>query len=168
VLYVSLHQYPHYPGTGHWTERGAAAGLGTTVNVTLAPGSGDVVHLAALQRVVEPIVRRYRPDFLLISLGFDAFWGDPLASLRLSIGGAYTGLMRATRDLAAELCGGRLVVALEGGYHFEALGHGADAVCRLLLGDEPAADPLGPAPSQLPLASAESLLQAIAELHGLA
>jgi len=75
--------------------------------------------------------------------------------------------MRSARDLAAELCGGRLVVALEGGYHPQALGHGSDAVCRLLLGDEPVGDPLGPSADELPLSSAESLLNAVAELHGL-
>jgi len=167
VLYVSLHQYPLYPGTGHWTERGSGAGVGATVNVTVSPGSGDAVHTAALQRIVEPIVRRYRPDFILVSLGFDAFWGDPLASLRLSLGGAYVPLVRSARDLANELCGGRLVVALEGGYNPQALGHGSDAVCRLLLGEEPLPDPLGPSADELPLSSADSLLNAVAELHGL-
>ena len=169
VLYISLHQYgyPFFPGTGHWSEHGAGAGEGTNVNIPLAAGSGDAVHMAALERIVDPIVRRYRPDFILVSLGFDAFWADPLASLRLSIGGAYTPLLRSARDLAAELCGGRLVVVLEGGYNPQALGHGSDAVCRLLLGEEPPSDPLGPAPDQLPLSSAESLLRAIADLHGL-
>ena len=76
-------------------------------------------------------------------------------------------MLRSARDLAAELCGGRLVVVLEGGYNPQALGHGTDAVCRLLLGEEPPSDPLGPAPDQLPLSSADSLLRAIADLHGL-
>jgi acetoin utilization deacetylase AcuC-like enzyme len=169
VLYISLHQYgfPFFPGTGHWSETGGGAGVGANVNVTLTPGSGDDVHMAVLQRIVDPVVRRFRPEFILVSLGFDAFFADPLASLRLSIGGAYTPLLRSARDLSAELCDGRLVVALEGGYHPQALGHGTDAVCRLLLGEEPPPDPLGPAPDQLPLSSADSLLGAIAELHGL-
>jgi acetoin utilization deacetylase AcuC-like enzyme len=169
VLYISMHQYgfPFFPGTGHWSERGTGPGAGANVNVPVSPGSGDAVHLAALERIVQPIVRRYRPDFMLVSLGFDAFWGDPLASLRLSIGGGYTPLLRSVCSLAAELCGGRVVVALEGGYHPQALGHGTDAVCRLLLGEEPPPDLLGPAPDQLPLSSAESLLSAIADLHGL-
>src|SRR5207253_3000658 len=101
------------------------------------PGAGDDVYAAALSQIVEPAVRRYAPDFMLVSLGLDAFWADPLASLRLSIGGAYTPLLRSARDMAAELCGGRLVVALEGGYDLDALAHGSDAVCRVLLGEEP-------------------------------
>jgi acetoin utilization deacetylase AcuC-like enzyme len=163
VLYLSTHQYPLYPGTGHWTE----SGVGTTVNLSLPPGSGDDVYAAALSRVIEPAVRRFQPEFILVSLGFDAFWGDPLAMLRLSIGGAYTSLLRNARDLAAHLCGGRLVVGLEGGYNLQALGAGADAVCRLLLGEEPSQDPLGPAPQQLPLSAAEPVLSSVQELHGL-
>src|SRR4029077_11654105 len=113
-----------------------------TINLALPPGSGDAVYAGALEQIIEPAVRRFQPDFILVSLGFDAFWADPLASLRLSIAGAYTPLLRS----ACELAGQRLVVALEGGYDLGALGHGADAVCRLLLGQEPADDPLGPPP----------------------
>jgi acetoin utilization deacetylase AcuC-like enzyme len=167
VLYLSTHQYPLYPGTGHWTENGAGAGVGYTVNLSLPPGSGDDVYAAALSRVIDPVVRRYQPEFVVVSLGFDAFWGDPLAMLRLSIGGAYTLLLRSAHDLAADLCGGRLVVALEGGYNLRALGAGADAVSRLLLGEEPLSDPIGPAQQQLPLTSAEPVLSSVAELHGL-
>jgi acetoin utilization deacetylase AcuC-like enzyme len=167
VLYVSTHQYPLYPGSGHWSENGAGAGLGYTVNLSLPPGSGDDVYAAALQRVIEPAVRRYQPDFVLVSLGFDAFWADPLAMLRLSIGGAYTFLLRSARDLASELCAGRLVVGLEGGYDLRALAGGADAVCRLLLGEDPSADPLGPAPQQLAVSAAESVLASVEQLHGL-
>src|ERR1700730_13971777 len=136
VLYVSTHQYPLYPGTGHWRETGPGAGKGYTINIALPPGSGDEVYAGALTQIVEPAVRRYAPDFVLVSLGFDAFWADPLASLRLSIAGAYTPLVRS----AVTLAGGRLVVALEGGYNLDALGHGAYAACRLLLGDEPLTD----------------------------
>lgn len=167
VLYVSTHQYPLYPGTGHWRETGSGAGTGYTLNLSLPPGSGDDVFGAALSHIVEPAVRRYAPEFVLVSLGFDAFWNDPLANLRLSIGGAYTPLLRSARDLAQDLCGGRIVVGLEGGYDLGALAHGADAVCRLLLGDEPAPDPLGPPPDQLSAADVQPLLDAIGELHGL-
>jgi acetoin utilization deacetylase AcuC-like enzyme len=165
VLYISTHQFPLYPGTGHWRETGRGPGEGYTLNLSLPPGCGDEVYAAALEQIVEPAVRRYEPDFILVSLGFDAFWRDPLASLRLSIGGAYTPLLRSARDLAAEFCAGRQVVALEGGYDLEALSHGADAACRLLLGDEPAADPLGPPPDQLSVRDVQPLLSAIQALH---
>jgi acetoin utilization deacetylase AcuC-like enzyme len=167
VLYLSTHQYPLYPGTGHWHETGAGAGKGYTVNIALPPGSGDEVYAGALAQIVEPAVRRFAPDFVLVSLGFDAFWSDPLASLRLSIGGAYVPLLSSAQRLAAEHANGRLVVALEGGYNLDALGHGADAVCRLLLGEEPKPDPLGPPPEQLALAQVGPLLQKVRELHHL-
>jgi len=167
VLYVSTHQYPLYPGTGHWREMGSGAGAGYTLNLSLPPGCGDEVFAAALTQIVEPAVRRFAPDFILVSLGFDAFWNDPLANLRLSVGGAYVPLMRSARDLAQDLCEGRIVVGLEGGYDLGALAHGSDSICRLLLGDEPAADPLGPPPDQLTVREVQPLLDAIGELHGL-
>jgi acetoin utilization deacetylase AcuC-like enzyme len=161
VLYVSTHQYPLYPGTGHWRETGA----GYTMNIALPPGSGDQVISAALPQLIEPAVRRYAPEFILVSLGFDAFWNDPLANLRFSVGGAYTELLRSARDLAAELCDGRLVVALEGGYDLDALAYGADAVCRLMMGEEPAAEPMGGPPDELSATQVQPLLTAIGELH---
>jgi acetoin utilization deacetylase AcuC-like enzyme len=168
VLYISTHQFPLYPGTGHWGETGTGAGRGFTVNLSLPPGSGDEVYASALDRIIQPAVRRYSPDFILVSLGFDAFFADPLASLRLSIAGAYAPLLRSARGLAADVCNGRLVVALEGGYNLDALAHGTDAICQLLLGEEPPTDPLGPPPDQLPVSAVEPVLAAIAELHQLA
>jgi len=167
VLYVSTHQYPLYPGTGHWRETGSGAGAGYTVNVSLPPGTGDAVYSGVREQIVEPAVRRYAPDFVLVSLGFDAFWADPLASLRLSIGGAYTPLLESANDLAEEFCAGKLVVALEGGYNLDALAHGAQAVCHVLLGEEPPTDPLGPAPDQLSAGEVQPLLTAIRTLHHL-
>jgi acetoin utilization deacetylase AcuC-like enzyme len=159
VLYISTHQYPLYPGTGHWRERFD----GTTVNIALPPGSGDFVYEGAVERLIDPIVRRFAPDFVLVSLGFDAFWRDPLASLQLSVTG-YAALLES----ALSLGNGRVVVALEGGYDLEALAHGSDAVTRLLLGESPAPDLIGPSPDQLPLSSVDPLLSAMSELHQLA
>jgi acetoin utilization deacetylase AcuC-like enzyme len=163
VLYVSTHQYPLYPGTGHWRE----TGNGFNLNIALPPGSGDHVIAAALPRLIEPAVRRFEPDFILMSLGFDAFWADPLASLRFSVGGAYTTLLRSALALARDLCSGQLVVGLEGGYNLDAMAHGADAVCHLMLGEEPAQDPLGPPPEELSEPEVRPLLDALADLHGL-
>src|SRR5712691_10397321 len=157
VLYVSTHQYPFYPGTGHWRETGSGAGEGYTVNLSLPAGSGDLVYSGALEQIIEPVVRRYNPDFILVSLGFDAFWGDPLASLALSLDG-YASFLRSAVSLAGSLCDGRLVVALEGGYDLNALAHGSEAVCRLLMGEDPPTDPLGGPPEQLTLTQVEPLL----------
>ena len=167
VLYISTHQYPLYPGTGHWHEIGAGEGQGYTLNLSLPPDSGDAVYVPVLKQIIEPAVRRYAPDFVLVSLGFDGFYADPLASLKLSIGGGYVPLVRSAYELARELCGGRLVVGLEGGYVLEALGVGAEATCKLLLGEEPDEDPLGPPPQQRSIDEVEPLLNAIRELHKL-
>jgi acetoin utilization deacetylase AcuC-like enzyme len=163
VLYVSTHQYPLYPGTGHWRETGA----GNVLNVTLPPGSGDQVIGAVIPELIEPAVRRHEPEFMFVSLGFDAFWNDPLASLRYSIGGAYSALLRSACQLATDLCEGRIVIGLEGGYDVDALAHGADMACRLLLGQEPLVDPIGPPPDELSAEEVQPLLSAIAQLHGL-
>ncbi len=160
MLYISTHQFPLYPGTGHWRETGTGTGEGYTLNIALPPGSGDDIYAAVLERIVEPAFRRYQPDFTLLSLGFDAFYADPLANLRLSITG-YAALVRS----AIELAGGHLVIALEGGYDLNALAHGTAAVCHLLLGEDPPPDPLGPAPDQLPVLQVEVFLDAIRDLH---
>jgi acetoin utilization deacetylase AcuC-like enzyme len=162
VLYVSTHQYPFYPGTGHWQEAGAGAGQGYTVNISLPPGSGDAVYAAALRRIVEPIVRRYEPDFVFVSLGFDAFWADPLAQMRLSVSG-YTRLLQSAMQLAH----GRMVVALEGGYNLDALALGAAATCRVLLKEDTPPDTLGPPPDQLDASVVEPLLERLAQAHDL-
>jgi len=128
VLFFSTHQYPYYPGTGHWRERGAGRGEGYTANVPLAP-----------------LARRYQPELILVSAGYDAHWDDPLAALSLSLSG-YFSLCRGLVQLADELCAGRLVFVLEGGYHLGVLAHGVANAIRALLrqGDGQMRDPFGP------------------------
>ena len=110
VLFVSLHQWPFYPGTG-----GPGEGNATTVNLPLPAGSGDEEYAAAFGAVVEPAVRAFEPDLLLVSAGFDAHGEDPLASMEVSADGF--------RDLARR-CGGlapRVAAVLEGGYNLATL-----------------------------------------------
>jgi acetoin utilization deacetylase AcuC-like enzyme len=146
VLYVSTHQYPFYPGTGRAQETGAGDAIGTNVNIPLPRGCGDDEYRAAFEQVVEPVVRRYRPQLVLVSCGFDAHYADPIADMALSVDG-YGELATRLRSLAEELCDGRIVVALEGGYDLDAVAWGARRVIEVLLGEEPAPDPLGPSPS---------------------
>ena len=116
VLFVSLHQEELFPlDMGLVEQVGAGAGAGTTVNLPLPPGSGDAAYAAAIERVVAPIVRQFAPDLLLASCGLDASAFDPLGRMNVSSEG-FRELTRAARGLAAELCGGRLVVVHEGGY----------------------------------------------------
>jgi len=146
VLYVSTHQYPFYPGTGRAGELGAGEARGTNVNIPLPAGCGDAEYADVFDQLVEPIVRRYQPELLFVSLGFDAHYLDPLAMMSLSVDG-YGGLMSRLRALAAELCGGKLVVALEGGYDLDAIAWGVRRTIEVLLGDTPTPDPLGPSPT---------------------
>jgi len=163
VLYVSLHQYPFYPGTGHWREKGSGPGEGTCLNIPLPAGTGDQGYGLAFRRLVEPAVRRFAPELILVSAGYDGHWADPLAWMLLSISG-YRQMADSLVALARELCRGRLVAVLEGGYHPEALAHGvATTLCAML--DQPYDDPLGPARETEQ--SVDELLAAIARWHGI-
>lgn len=146
VLFFSTHQYPHYPGTGHWREVGADAGQGYTVNIPLPPGVGDKGFARIFDEALTPMAERYRPELILVSAGYDAHWNDPLAGLNLSLAG-YWRLAQTVVGLADRLCQGRVVVTLEGGYNLQVLTNGVANTCRALLGDpEPGPDPLGPSP----------------------
>lgn len=115
VLYCSLHQFPLYPGTGGASERGVGAGFGRTLNLPLPPGAGPTAWLAALNDHVIPALRRHRPELILVSAGFDALAGDPLAQLQLNPQ-AYGTAAHLIRDVAAELHAAPTVWLLEGGY----------------------------------------------------
>ncbi len=173
VLYVSTHQYVSsvrnhfYPGTGHWRETGAGEGYGATVNMPLPGGCGDPEYEAVFDEIVVPAVRRFGPQLILVSAGYDAHWDDPVdeAEMRLSSAG-YAALIRRLRDLAGEVCDSRIVASLEGGYHLTGLPWSVRSSIEALLGVEPTPDPMGPAPpASAPDISA--LLAAIRELHGL-
>jgi acetoin utilization deacetylase AcuC-like enzyme len=127
VLYASLHQYPLYPGTGAERETGVGRGEGFTVNVPVAAGGGDEEYAAALRTVVLPAAERFRPQFVLVSAGFDAHRDDPLASLRVTEAG-FAAMTSLLMDIAGRLCEGRLVAVLEGGYDLEALARSVEAV----------------------------------------
>ena len=110
VLYVSIHQWPFYPGTGRPGE-----GNETTVNVPLPAGSGNEEYVNAFEEIVEPAVRGFEPDLLIVSAGFDAHLDDPLASMQVT-GGGFRELARRCRGLAP-----RLAAVLEGGYNLATL-----------------------------------------------
>jgi acetoin utilization deacetylase AcuC-like enzyme len=134
VFYVSFHEYPCYPGTGRAEERGAAAGVGRTLNVPLPSGSGDAEFLDAYERLVRPTVFEFDPDFVLISAGFDAHHRDPLASMNMTEEG-YSSLTRRLLELARDRCRGRCAAVLEGGYDLAALAESARSVLSDLAGE---------------------------------
>ena len=131
VAYFSTHQWPLYPGTGKWTESGAGAGLGCICNVPLPAGVGDSAYHAAFSEVLAPFARRFRPDLILVSAGYDAHYRDPLAQMAVTTGG-FAMLTGLVADLADELCAGRLAFVLEGGYDLDALSSGLVATLERL------------------------------------
>ncbi|MGC9444439.1 MAG: histone deacetylase family protein [Candidatus Methanospirareceae archaeon] len=132
VLYLSTHQYPHYPGTGWITEVGAGEGAGFTVNIPLPIGSGDADYRFALSSILVPIAREFQPECVLVSAGFDAHSTDPLASMNVSTAG-FGSFADLVLKIANEQCGGRVILTLEGGYNHDALGDSVLAVFHSLL-----------------------------------
>jgi acetoin utilization deacetylase AcuC-like enzyme len=148
VLFVSSHQYPFYPGTGAADEVGAGEGEGFTLNLPFAAGYGDSQYVQAFLDIVEPVARRFSPQFILISAGFDAHRRDPLAGMEVSEEG-FAALARLLLRTARELCGDRLVAVLEGGYDLEGLRASVAAVLREMAGDH-LRDPVSPPPGAKP------------------
>jgi acetoin utilization deacetylase AcuC-like enzyme len=136
VFFCSLHGHPDtlYPGTGYAHERGKGAGEGTTLNLPMQPGAGDAEYRAAFAEHVLPAARVYKPEFILISAGFDAHRADPLAQINLETS-SFKWMTEELRALAEECCGGQLVSMLEGGYNLNALGESAAAHLRCLMGN---------------------------------
>ena len=117
AFYASTHQFPFYPGTGARRERGAHNNV---VNVPLAAGSRGDVFCGVLADEILPALSKFKPDFILISAGFDAHKDDPLGGLGLTEAD-FTWATAAIVDVARDVCGGRVVSALEGGYNLDAL-----------------------------------------------
>jgi acetoin utilization deacetylase AcuC-like enzyme len=120
VLFVSLHQYPFYPGTGGAGEVGAGAGLGRTVNIPMTGGFGDAEYAAAFRSVVGPVARAFGPELVLVSAGFDAHVRDLLGGMRVTESG-FDAMASDVLAIARECAGGRTIAVLEGGYDVGAL-----------------------------------------------
>jgi acetoin utilization deacetylase AcuC-like enzyme len=164
VLYFSTHQYPYYPGTGHWREIGKGEGQGYTANVPLPGGVGDEGFQLIFDELLYPLAERYQPQLILVSAGYDSHWDDPLAMMGLTITG-YANLARTLKAMADDFCGGKIAFTLEGGYHLEVLSHSILNALKVLLGDEDIVDPLGPSPR--PERSIDDLLVQLKGLHRL-
>jgi acetoin utilization deacetylase AcuC-like enzyme len=134
VLFISSHQFPYYPGTGAAGDIGTGAGAGYTVNLPLSAGATDADYELAYTRLALPILKRFKPELILVSAGFDAHMDDPLAGMRLT--SPYFGrLTAAMAAVADESCDGRLVAVTEGGYDLTALAESLRASIRALEGD---------------------------------
>ena len=132
VLYISMHQYPHYPGTGDAAMTGKGEGTGYTLNIPMGADAGDDAYRQAFTEHILPALDDFKPEFILISAGFDAHADDPLSDTEVS--SAFFGEMtRMIKETAARHCHGRIVSFLEGGYDLDALAESVEEHLKALV-----------------------------------
>ena len=163
VLFISIHQYPHYPGTGAAGECGVGPGEGFTVNIPIAAGATDGDYEFAFDQVVEPVLDAFAPQLLIADVGFDAHERDPLANMRVTTAG-FSRLASRMRAAAERCAGGRLIAAVEGGYNLEALdeslGATVDAFSGTAIRTEPRGERASAGPSTAGAAAVAAALAA--------
>ncbi|NOZ49262.1 MAG: histone deacetylase [Chloroflexi bacterium] len=165
IAYISTHLSPFYPGTGAATDIGRGPGAGSVLNIPLPAGVGDRAYQQLTTALILPFARRFRPDLILVSAGYDAHWRDPLASAQLSLSG-YARLVQNLQSLAQDMCQGRIAFILEGGYDLEVMAYGVTTTLGLLADPQAAIlDPLGPAPHPEP--DIQSLIHQLQTIHHL-
>ena len=124
IYYSSIHQYPFYPGTGGVDETGTGDGLGSNLNLPMRAYSCDADYINAIEQKLIPVIQKFNPDLIIISAGFDAHENDPLAQINLSTD-CYGKMTQKLMEIANDVCNGRILSMLEGGYDYSAL---ADSV----------------------------------------
>jgi len=134
VLYVSLHQYPFYPGTGSRAERGSGKGLDYTLNIPLRAGTEEGTYVEAFTNEILPALDGFRPELIILSAGFDAHKDDPLANINLTEE-SFARFTRMVMERADALSHGKIVSVLEGGYNLQALSRSVEAHVRALLNE---------------------------------
>ena len=136
IYYSSTHQYPFYPGTGAKEETGTGDGLGTTLNLPMDAYSDDDNYLSAVEKKLIPEIQHYKPDLIIISAGFDAHQNDPLAQIQLTTD-CFGKMTELLMGIARDVCDGRLLSMLEGGYDYDALSDSVRLHMQTLLTFEP-------------------------------
>ena len=132
VMYFSTHMHPFYPGTGKAEEKGKGAAEGLILNLPVPAGTGDDAYRKIYEETLKPAALKFKPDFILISAGFDSARGDKLGRLDLTPEG-YSRMTKTVREIADATCKGRVVSMLEGGYNLEALANSVEAHVRALM-----------------------------------
>lgn len=165
VLYFSVHQYPFYPGSGSLTDVGEDAGRGCTINVPLPGGTGDAGYLQTFDEVLEPAARRFRPQFIAVSAGYDLHWSDPIGGMQVTVTG-FALMTERLKKLASELCEGRMFFTLEGGYNLEALAQSVVATLQVMA-DQPYTDKIGAPRWRRAEPEIDRILDRAKDIHGL-
>jgi acetoin utilization deacetylase AcuC-like enzyme len=158
VLFFSSHQYPYYPGSGGFNEVGSGKGEGFTINAPFPTGFGDAEYVSVYSKILEPIALEYLPELILISAGFDPFVKDPLGGMKVT-GEGFGALAGLVQDIAGRVCGGKVLITLEGGYHPEGLRNGVRAVLQALHGQR------APAPEKTPSADSDRVIERMVGVH---
>jgi len=168
VLYISTHQAAHFPGTGKVEETGGGKAGGSNINIPLPAACGDNEYEKVYGEIVVPAVKRFKPQLIMVSAGYDGHWADGLAMMRLSIGG-FAMIAGIIKKLADEVCDGRIVLSLEGGYNLTVLSAAVRATFEVLLGTEikDIEDKLGQLPLEVETPDISALVGQIKEIHNL-
>jgi acetoin utilization deacetylase AcuC-like enzyme len=161
AAYFSMHQEGIYPGSGFIED--APHARGRIVNLPLPAYAGDKAFALAMQGVIAPMAEKFRPSLILVSAGFDAHWKDPLTTPVSTPG--FHAISRQLVELAGELCEGKIVFVLEGGYDPVNVAGGVEAVFAALDGSPGASDPYGTSPHREP--GIEERVEAVRQFHGL-
>jgi len=165
VLYVSLHEDPSgFPGTGFIDEIGEGEGLGYTVNVPLPFKTDDSTYQRAFDEIAAPIARQYKPEFILVSVGFDGHYTDPVGGLSLSMK-CYEEIFAKIATLSTHLCEGRLVATLEGGYSLNFLGKMATAAIAKMAGASSSVEDRSPPPNSRTIRKAEQIINNVKRIQ---
>jgi acetoin utilization deacetylase AcuC-like enzyme len=166
VLYVSAHQYPLFPGTGYLSEIKEGSGAGTAINIPLPAGCGNDEYRRVFDEIIIPAARRFKPEIILVSAGYDAHWADETSNMRLTLDGYYD-MTRIIKQLADELCGGKAAFFLEGGYNLKVLSCAVNATFNIWLGENYFDDPLGLPPDKLKPHGVNEIITEVKKRHGL-
>lgn len=165
VLYISLHEDPSsFPGTGFIDEIGEGEGLGYKVNVPFPFNTGDEIYLKAFEEIVDPVIRCYKPQFMLVSAGFDGHYTDPVGNLSLS-SSCYHEIFSRIVGLASETCGKKLVAVLEGGYSTKWVGKMATIAISEMSGQHARTGEKSPASAQSAKAQGERVIKEVKKVQ---
>jgi len=133
VLFFSVHQAGLFPGTGSFIETGSGPGEGYTINLPIPKGYGNAEYATIFQQLLAPVAEQFAPELIVVSAGFDTPAQDPMGGMRLTAQG-FAGMTASIKRIADKVCQGKIVMAIEGGYHCDALSESVKAVLKEMAG----------------------------------
>lgn len=166
VLYFSTHEYPLFPLTGRAGETGTDDGEGYNINVPLEANMGDTEYITVFQEIFLPAAQRFQPDLVLVSAGYDAHWRDPIANMNVTTTG-FARIVKTIKSVADACCPGKLVFALEGGYHRAALAYSVMGTFEIMLGNNEISDAMGTPPRSYSPKDFANFVKMIRDIHKL-